>query len=40
MSTADTTTEAFANTRTAGADDLPDDAPIPPDRATERLLPT
>jgi len=40
MSTADTPTEAFANTRPAGADDLPDDAPIPPDRATERLLRT
>jgi hypothetical protein len=40
MSTADTTTEAFANTRPAGADDLPDDVRIPPDRATERLLPT
>lgn len=29
MSAADTTTEAFANTRPAGAEDLPDYAPIP-----------
>ncbi len=29
MSTADTTTEAFANTRPSSADALRDDAPIP-----------
>ena len=29
MSTADTTTEAFANTRPSSADDLPDYAPVP-----------
>ena len=35
MSTADTTTEAFANTRPSSAEDLPDYAPIP-DRRTAR----
>jgi hypothetical protein len=30
MDTADTTTEAFANTRASSAVDLPDYAPIPP----------